>query len=460
VIRTDNVSAMDPGVLEEAAAVVRRRTGLVFTGARASALESGLRKAMQSVGASDPMRYLSRLDAETGLMDGLVTELTVGETYFFRDAGQWELIRNRILPELMSRRSSQYPIRIWSAGCASGEEPYTAAIVMHQLAALSQVRIIGTDVSRRTLAAARRARYTRWSLRDVPEEITRLYFRHANGRFDLAPPIRQAVEFRYLNLAEDRYPNPGTGLATLDLILCRNVLIYFDQETVARVARQLLDSLSEDGWLILGAADPVLTDRMPCSVEITGAGLAYRRARLASPLPSPIASDPAPIPRVAIAAAAPFHLPPQPKLRPAALRGPPDAATEAGRVRALANRGELLEAGQVCAAALDRHRGSSELAYLHAVLLNEAGRCSEAATAARLALYLDRKLVVAHLALGTALARLEDKDGACRAFRNAQRLLAAVAPDEIVPASDGEPASRLAELTRAQIQLLDRAPPQ
>lgn len=126
-------------------------------------------------------------------------------------------------------------------------------------------------------------------------------------------------------------------------------------------------------------------------------------------------------------------------------------------VRALANRGDLDGAGRACAAALDRHRTSAELTYLHTVLLAEAGQYADAATAARRALYLDRGLVVAHLALGGALARLGDTDGARRAFRNAERLLAAMPPGALVPASDGEPAGRLVEMARVQLRLLSEA---
>lgn len=123
-------------------------------------------------------------------------------------------------------------------------------------------------------------------------------------------------------------------------------------------------------------------------------------------------------------------------------------------VRALANRGELEAAGRSCAAALEQHRTSAELTYLHALLLGEAGWHAEAAKAARRALYLDPELVVAHLALGRALTRRGDVSGARRAFRNAERLLAAMRPEAVAPASDGVPAGRLAEMARVQLRLV------
>ena len=126
-------------------------------------------------------------------------------------------------------------------------------------------------------------------------------------------------------------------------------------------------------------------------------------------------------------------------------------------VRALANLGALEAAGTSCAAALDRHRSSAELFYLHAVLLAESRRHREAADAARRALYLDRNCVMAHLVLGGALLRLGDRAGARRAFRNVERLLAGMPVDAVVPASDGERAGRLAEMARVQLQLVEVA---
>ena len=469
-------AALPAGILEEAAALVRRRTGLVFSEARRSAFETGLQTAMRQAKLSDPdlKTYLARLAVEPALLDDLVAEITVGETYFFREPRQFAVLRGDILPALLSGRPPDRPLRVWSAGCASGEEPYTVAIMLRELGADRGAHIVGTDLSRGALAKAYRGRYTRWSLRGTPEHAVGRYFTPVGNQFELAAAVRAAVEFRYLNLAEDTYPSFATGVWGMDVILCRNVLIYFDAETVARAARRLIDCLSEDGWLLLGSSDPLLADLVRCEVVVTSAGLAYRRAGVrkvvapeihAPPIPSPPlepARDPAPEPPRA-------SDDPAEAARCYAARDYGRAAELAAAlvrrdgsdpllwiilVRALANRGELDAAGRACAAALDRHRASAEITYLHAVLLAEAGRFAEAAGAARRALYLDRGLVVAHLALGGALARLADTAGAHRAFRNARRLLAAMAPGELVPASDGEPAGRLAEMARVRMQLL------
>ena len=479
--------------------LVRQRTGLVFREARGSAFEAGLDRAMRRTKLTESEVYLAHLNAQPALLDDLVGEITVGETYFFREPQQFAVIRDEVLPALVSHRRRDYPLRIWSAGCATGEEPYTLEMVLREQGLADAAHVVASDLSRTALAQARRAVYTRWSLRGVPDHIVRTYFEQEGNRFALAPAIRDAVDFRYLNLAADTFPSLSTGIWGMDLILCRNVLIYFDAETVARVARRLIDSLRDDGWLLLGASDPPFGELVPCDVVVTDAGLAYRRRGRGAASPSfPLSTAwsggqgvrPPPPPE-APALEQPVHSPVPTATHdpaPVAPQEAPDGLADAARsyaerdyeraaeqasrlvqrngsdpapwvvlVRALANRGELEAAGRACAAAFDRHRTSAELAYLHAVLLAEAGRHADAVAAARRSLYLDRGLVVAHLALGGALARLGDTEGACRSAQNARRLLAGMAPDAIVPASDGEPAGRLAEMAEVQLQLLKEA---
>jgi chemotaxis protein methyltransferase CheR len=438
--------------LDEAAALVRRKTGLTFAGIRVSALESGLVKAMQAAGISNPSTYVARLDSEVDLLDALVAEITIGETHFFRDREQWELLRTTIFPSLLSQRSTDRPLRVWSAGCATGEEPYTAAIVLHELGAGAVAHIIGTDLSRRSLSAARRGLYTRWSLRGVPPETEEAYFRPAGRRYELAPAIRESVEFRYHNLAADVFPSVGAGLAGMDVVLCRNVLIYFDSATLPAVARRLLDSLSDDGWLLLGASDPPIAGLARCDVQLTGSGLAYRRARESSTVAVPGQPEERAKP------VRPASVPPAPRPKSASgKRRDEDVSQAIARVRRLANQGNLPEAARVCTAAMDLHRGSAELAYLHGVLLMESGRAQEAAQAARVALYLDRGLAVGHLLLGGALARVGEIAAARRAVRSALTLLQGMSPDAVVPASDGETAARLSEMARVQLDLMHGA---
>jgi len=448
--------------------VLRARGGLVFQALRRSALEVSAAKVMQRIGVPDATAFVELLGQNGPVFDDLMAEVTVGETYFFREAAQFAVLRETIIPDLRKHETPTKKVRVWSAGCSTGEEPYSLAIAFAEAGVDSYV--VGTDVSRERLGAARRGTYRRWSFRGVSPAVIDRYFKESGETFVLSPNVRRAVEFRYLNLASDCYPDLSSGVWGMDLIFCRNVLIYFDRETIGRVASAMLESLADDGWIVLGSADPPLSDFVKCEVVRTPAGLVYRRAGTRGvaatkrrelpreqrdpfgvsarqddrPTPIPAQDDP------------PRRTVPQDEPRQASL--PPDhtRGNAARNVRLLANAGRLAEAGRACAAALDQQRDDPELYYLHAILLAEGGQFAESARAAKRALYLDRNMVVAHLALGAALRREGDATSAQRSFTNAERLLAAMPADSTVPYTDGEHAGRLLEMTRVQSRLAAR----
>lgn len=523
----------------DVAELVRERTGLVFPDSRLLDVEAAIRRAMARLGADDTDALLELLRDDAGARDAFVADLTIGESYFQRDPSQFDLLRWRVLPELLRSRPSDRPIRVWSAGCATGEEPYTVAMLFEELDAADRSDIVGTDIARQRLADAQRGLYSKWQLRNTPEQVRRRYFASHGKFFELSPRIRQRVDFRYLNLAEDSFPSLTTGIWGMDVILCRNVLIYFDAATVEMVARRLISSLSEDGWLLLGASDPSIAELTDCDVVLTDSGVAYRRRGAAgaedfrfasggrraaaapddhepvrpdhehatpadrafeSPPDDVFASRPDavfPELRAEPSSAEPSSAEPSPADQSATTPGPlsdtaapPPADTDAaileaydrrdfGRVRVLAeaaagtgsmsgaawtawvraqaNEGHHAEAAETLTRAIDRIGAMPELLYLHAVLLLQAGRSSDAAAAARRALYMDRSLVVAHLTLAEAQRRLGNSDGARRALRNAAALLGSMDAAHVVPASDGETAGRLAELVRVKLSLLGGA---
>jgi chemotaxis protein methyltransferase CheR len=260
------------------AELIRERAGLTFPEIRVRDVEASIERAIKRHRMAGLSDLLKVLDADAPTRDALVAELTIGETYFQRDPAQFELLRSRILPELLASRPPNRPLRIWSAGCASGEEPYSIAMLLDELGVAGRAQIIGTDISRPRLVDAQRAVYSKWSLRGSTPAMREKYFLERGRYYELIPRIREQVEFRYLNLAEDRFPSLAAGIWGMDLILCRNVLIYFDRATVDRVAGRLLASLSEDGWLVLGASDPTVVEHVACDVVLTDAGLVYRRA--------------------------------------------------------------------------------------------------------------------------------------------------------------------------------------
>ena len=469
--------------------------GLTFPNNRRESAELGIRRVMGRAGIKSISEFGNRLEKGGVLLDDLIAELTIGETFFLREPNQLEFIQREVLPAVSARDGSCRPIRVWSAGCASGEEPYSLAILLQKTGCLNSARIIGTDLSVARLLTARRGRYRSWSLRGVPEAIIKQYFERDGGVFTLKPELRSAVDFSLLNLAEDVYPSPATGVFGMDVVLCRNVLIYFDAPTVAQVAQRLLNTLADDGWLFLGASDPSLSGLVPCDVVMTGAGLAYRKPGAARQFVSgavfssrPHVSDTSiPDSRFPFPASNPQFPTPHPPLSPppSASRLPPPAHSDieiaygagdyervatvaremlqggdtselvsVALVRSLANRGMMQEAIEECTAALVRNSMSAELHYLAGMLQAQGGEHEAAVRSARRALYLDPELTVAHLTLAEALARTGDSRAAKTALRNAERLLADAPAEARVRATDGETASRFLHIARFRLRSL------
>ncbi len=189
--------------------------------------------------------------------------LTSGETYFFRDHGQIDLLRLSLLPDLIERRRRTKKLRLWSAGCATGEEVYSLAILVDMLLPKRDdwdILILGSDSNQTALAKAERGSYGQWSFRMVSPTLRQRYFKKDGDRYQLDEHIRSMVTFQAGNLINDHFP--GRNLVDMDLILCRNVFIYFTPEAVIRVANKLAATLSPDGYLMTGHTE-LIGHRLP-----------------------------------------------------------------------------------------------------------------------------------------------------------------------------------------------------
>jgi chemotaxis protein methyltransferase CheR len=471
-----------PG-FEEVARLVGMRTGLTFPPNRQDGAELGMRRAMSRTALRDVNEYRQRLATDMKFFDDLIDELTVGETYFFREPAQFELLRYRVIPEILQRRGPQHQLRAWSAGCASGEEAYSLAILGTELGQAGRMHLVATDISTAALARARRATFNSWSLRGDGAAQALPYLEKSGTKFVLGHHIQHLVAFAYLNLALDVYPSFATGIWSMDLILCRNVLIYFDAETIALVARRLFEVLAPGGWLFMASSDPPLAQLAPFEVEVTDAGVFCRRPLVGRLVPTvskqsvlmDAVVDPPPAPMTGLAPspipheeAARSTTDPLAEARTALHQGDCDraAALTAGllaspvaavlHIQALANV-EPGRAERTCADAALQHPLCAELHYLHAVLLIGLGREEDAARKLRQVIFLDRNLAMAHFTLGGLLGRRGDRAGARRAYRNARDLCASLPVEEIVDLSEGEPAGRMAIAAAHELALLDAA---
>jgi chemotaxis protein methyltransferase CheR len=204
------------------------------------------------------LRELPDQDPE---IQAFVGQMTVGETSFFRNRPQFDALSTHLLPELVERRREEgvLTLKIWSAGCASGEEPYSLAITLAELLPdwpSWEIRILATDINPYSLRRAQEALYTNWSFREVEPGVVRRYFTKVRGLLRMSHPCAKVVRFMRHNLITDRVPNVEAGLFNFDLIVCRNVTIYFDRETTARLADRFYAALRPEGWLMVGHTEP------------------------------------------------------------------------------------------------------------------------------------------------------------------------------------------------------------
>lgn len=453
--------------------MVSSRTGWEFPPTRWLYAETIIRQAMGKAKLNASLDFALMLERDRQALDALVEQLLIYETYFFRDRQHFDLIRDSWRREMDARWGDGHLLNLWSAGCASGEEPYSLAIVLKELGLAERSRILATDISRSALARAQQAIYNDWALRDSESQFIKSYFRQLpDGRFELIERIRKLVTFEYLNLSADSYPRvPGSRAAGrgFDLILCRNVTIYLARSLHSEVARHLYDALADGGWLILGPSDPLLDGYAPFELcELNGV-LVHKRpprtefrtpttrefATIAGPSPDATPeSPPAPAPAPALASAPE----PAPPSRSAASSSQEEIRQLAQRVRALADSNQLAEAERLVIEARTRHPVATEFIFHHMMILLVQHRYQEAAQLAGQLIFLDRTLVIAHFLQGTSLRAAGDEEGARRAFANAVRLCAERPAKEPVVFSEGESHARLGQAAAAQLALLKKGP--
>ena len=185
----------------------------------------------------------------------IITQFTIGESYFFRDKGQFALLKNLILPRLIERKREEKSLRIWSAGCSAGEEIYSVAILINELLPYKDgwnIFILGTDINKEAIARGNQGVYNKRSLREIDSEIMKKYFHYDEGGWKLDMKIRKMVSLKYHNLIKDDFLCKLSELKNMDLILCRHVLIYFDAKAISIVVEKLIDNLSAGGYLFSG----------------------------------------------------------------------------------------------------------------------------------------------------------------------------------------------------------------
>ncbi|MDA3943372.1 MAG: hypothetical protein PF694_07515 [Bacteroidetes bacterium] len=232
--------------------------GLNFTENQDSSLIKNLQNAATELGLSSDLSaiksWLSKKSFTPEESNSLAKHLTIGETYFFREKAALKLFAEKIIPELINKSLREgKPIKIWSAGCSSGEEPYSLAILLKE-ANLNQknlnISILATDLNVNALNKASKGIYSAWSFRETTAEIKAKYFTQQNKHYLINKEIQDMVDFRQLNLATADFPSAKNHTDQIDVIFCRNVLMYFWPETAKTIAAKFYQALNPYGWLI------------------------------------------------------------------------------------------------------------------------------------------------------------------------------------------------------------------
>ncbi len=475
--------------------LIAQRTGLHLREADRAVLAQTAQARCRALGLAAVSDYTAYLAAQSPSSEQewsrLAARLTNIESYFFRDRGQFQLLEQGLLPELIARQRPQRRLRLWSAGCSTGEEPYSLAMLLLQLLpdlAQWDCRILATDFNPEALARARRGWYSNWSFRVLPADYRQRYFEPVSGGYQISALVQPWVEFHPCNLVEPLEHSPALRGQIFDLILCRNVFIYFHQAAIARTLAHFTRALRPEGYLLTGHAELYGQALTGFVSRIFPESIVYQRCGDGAPPVKPALPGP---PRAAAPAPPPQPVSPWvPPSRPAvpaplsisnleerlgvaqtlfAAKAYRQAAQAAEAVLAVqprsfaacellaqiyANTGDYDRAIQYCHRALAQQPFTVAIYYLLAQIAEESSNFEEAKAIFKKIIYLEPDSSWAHYGLGTLYEREGDRKRACKMYASARHLLAALSqsvPEGVSPATQLAPG---VDLTVADFQRL------
>lgn len=435
----------------------------------------------------------------------LYSILTINESYFFRDSNQLRLLSDRLLPDIMQRKQAAAPLgtkpslRIWSAGCSTGEELYSIAIALDQLNFpwhQWDAQLIGTDISAAAVHSARQGVYSSWSFRQTPAALRQTYFQADRQAYKICDRLQQHVVFQVGNLLKDPCPSLGQGSGDLDLILCRNVFIYLDRQAIGQIVQKFHGALIPQGYLLTGHTELYGQNTSPFQVTSFPETVVYQKPPQAA-LPLPTASMPT-APWQSAARPQPPRLTPQtapPQLEAnleadshnnltaalqeaaaflqqndytSAIRAAKQiylahpACTAARQIaaQAYANTGGYSQAKQLCQQVIRDHPLSLDMHYLLAQIAEDENDLETAKEHLRKIIYLDPDFVKAYLDLASIYDRARQPEKAKTTREHALTLLAKLPPSTVLDDHSGATVAQWQDHLKQQIAGGDRQLPQ
>jgi chemotaxis protein methyltransferase CheR len=474
--------ALPENTLLQLSEFISSNLALHFPQKRWNDLERNIISASKEFGYNDVEKFIQHIISSPLTRENveiLAANLTINETYFWREPQTFEALEQKIIPGLIRHRQhGERRLRIWSAGCSTGEEPYSIAIAFSRLIPNMKdwnISILATDISPRILHKAIAGEYGQWSFRGAPQWLKENYFiQKPNNKFEIIPDIKSMVKYEYLNLAEDIYPSSLNDTNAMDIIYCRNVLMYFTQDRFRQVSRRLYNSLVQSGYLVVSASELSMqnfSEFVP--VNVPGMVL-YQKTSKKIKNQNKFTFVESPPESVV------FQMPPEPDNNIEAIpqkidpvyeetlnsytqgnyedvidKLPKDDQTSEERIlliRAYANQGKLPEAIELCKIAIANDKIDPRLQYLYATILQENNQLDEAVESLKRAIYLDSNFVLSYYALGKIYERLGNVKNANKCNKNVLTILSKCSQDEILFESEGLTAGRFKEIINASNQ--------
>jgi len=476
-------------LLQDLSEFILSHTGLYFPKKKWRALNKGIKSAAHELGyeIQNFANQLLTTPPTKKTINTLISYLTIGETYFLRDKNLFQILGDQIIRGLIHRpRKKNKKINFWSAGCSSGEEPYSIAILIDQLFPRLNgwdIAILGTDINPASIEKAKKGIYTHWSFRETPKKIIQNYFTQtSNNQFEIVPHIKTKVKFSQINLMEKDYVLHPDISGAVDVIICRNVLMYFNDQNRDIAIQTLSRFLAEDGWLITAPAESGFIQVPGLSPVKFPNAIFHKKGNPRKNDRHTFVSDIKPdTQRIK-------PNPPKPvktvkKYKPLARRIsdllPSDKLdydvyltsvqdykngdyvktveklsgllsdelnnnaflmkTDAMVLlsRSYANIGKVENARYWCEKAIDSEKLNPEIYYLLSTILQTDGDIKASIRSLKQALYLDPEFIMAHFTLGLLLQQEKKLYESQKSMANALSLLKAKDPDEVLTYSDG-----------------------
>ena len=415
----------------------------------------------------------------------LASIITIGETYFFRDTSLFSSLRNFILPELIRKKekTDDKRIRILSAGCSTGEEAYSIAILLKELIPdLNNWNIViqGVDINPRAVEAAHRAEYSKWSFRQVDQMVIDRYFKTDGAVYQLDSEIKRMVSFSIMNLVGDVYPSLVTNTTALDMVFCRNVLMYFKQDTINKVVEKLTQSLLYDGCFFVASAELPLIYNSALTRVSKNELLYFRKQSFVdaiTPGKAVVKLNSRLKRRPEVKKIHPMKVINSTKdelgelnkqLEYNYLKGNYELAMKSiekilgleprnsnaifYQIKMLCNTGELSRAKELTEKLFEFDKLNTIPYILNAMILVEEGNLINALKYIDRALYLDPELFIGNYMKGNLLINSENSSRAHKFYKNALKILEQTSDEDIIPFTDGMSAMRLKEIIQLRLK--------